>query len=227
MRRSVSVLLQDPDATPLSTEERSVGTNALVEVQYHPLRADLPREYMVNNLAFSNGTSAAPDSAYQALTVAVKDALIVGPGSQWGFQGMDMRITAYDPSDPKPRPERGLTVYTSSTPLSVYATARQLALCASFYSGRNIPRYRGRIYLPIANNAGVNERPSSSNLDAALALMIDINHKAAALSPVWVHCVHSTRAGLFNAITNYWVNDVWDTQRRRAPKENVRHTAVP
>jgi hypothetical protein len=36
------------------------------------------------------------------------------------------------------------------------------------------------------------------------------------------HQVYSEKMKLAHPVTNYWCNDVWDTQRRRLSKETIR-----
>jgi hypothetical protein len=199
--------------------------NAIVEITLQVLSTDAPHEYVTNTFAASSGAPSVTTAQWQALTDAVLNVWKLSPGAHWGYSGCKITINAYDRADAKPRPEKGHSVYSPGTWNTDTNQARQVALAISFYSGRNLKRSRGRLYLIPLNNAGASERPSVSVRTAAMGLVTATASAILALTPAWSFAVYSTADGATKPITNYWVNDVWDTQRRRVPKETVRNTS--
>lgn len=127
--------------------------------------------------------------------------------------GSRIEVRAYNLADAKPRPERAFAVSASqgSRPQGV----PQVALCLSYYSERNLPRQRGRIYLgPFTTST---PRPDTATMTDCLGL-------ATALSNIggqnvdW--SVYSpTKAALGQdptmSISTAWVDNSWDIVRRR------------
>lgn len=196
-------------------------SDAIVEITTQALSTDVPREYITNHFAFNTGASATI-AQFQALADAVLNIWKRSPGPAWGWSSCKLTVNAYDRADPKPRPEKGHSLYVPGSWLTSTAQARQVALCVSFYAQRNLPRQRGRVYLFPGNNAGASERPGTAVMNAAMQTLLDLSAATLALTPSWTHEVWSQKAGQTFGVDNYWVNDVWDTQRRRAPKETVR-----
>lgn len=140
---------------------------------------------------------------------------------------LDCTITAYDMTDPSPRAPVGVLPFsiatsgTSSLPLEV-------ALCLSYraqhVSGVAPARERGRLYLGPWNSGALrSDVPSSRPLQE---LIDDIAIAAAALlaentsEATWV--IYSPTQGGGLPITNGWVDNAWDTQRRRGSEPTSR-----
>jgi len=124
-------------------------------------------------------------------------------------------VTAYDLEGPKPHPPKWTkTVGTAPTPLQGLP---QQALALSYYTGTNVPRKRGRLYIP----AWVTTT-SSAELAAARASST-IRTKVGALVPVFANLggsnvdwiVWSRVANAAGRIDNWWVDESWDIIRRR------------
>lgn len=137
------------------------------------------------------------------------------------------KVTAktYDMADPKPRPEKAVKVYTpTSWDSSSGFGPSQVALVMSFYAGRNLPRTRGRLYLGPWHNAQLAARPS----DTILASLLEFGHSlfdVGGENVAWV--VHSTAGNSSAPVSTIWVDDSWDTQRRRKKKQTKRVTLTP
>lgn len=128
----------------------------------------------------------------------------------------------YKMSDPEPRVP--LKEYELQFAASAAAGApREVALCLSFYAGVNQPRRRGRLYIGPFRAADMALRPAQAVRDR-------IGTLAAALSGIgganvqWVQ--HSPTTGEFHNVTNWWVDDEWDTMRSRGLKATVRTTGT-
>jgi hypothetical protein len=105
----------------------------------------------------------------------------------------------------------------------------EVAIVASFYGTRNLPRRRGRVYIgPLSaspamfDNSGTIPRPRPSVMvtSALQAASARLQQQAVALQLRW--CVLSQRDAALVPITAGWVDDAWDTQRRRGEQSQIR-----
>lgn len=137
------------------------------------------------------------------------------PGSQ------EMVVTVYDLDDPKPRaPHATSSVSVGAAPAAT--CPREVSLCLSFFADRNLPRNRGRIYLsPAARGlTGLGARPTTQQMNDALA-MADAFSSLGGPNVDW--SIKSVAdGGVFKKVTHAWVDDEWDTQRRRGLKATTR-----
>lgn len=190
-----------------------------VEVS-HYVPAAVSADKWVNTIYFDGVDPA----NYDALALDVKAAFFALPAFPlYSLFNGDVRV--YDLADPKPRPERAFEAFVSGSPLAVTNMAPdQVALCLSYYSTRNLPRQRGRIYIgPFAlSGTAVNSclippgGPTVNHFNALVALGEALK---AITHGTW--SVFSSKDGVHH-ITNGWVDNRWDTQRRRLPKATAR-----
>jgi hypothetical protein len=139
------------------------------------------------------------------------------------FSGRDGKVITYDMADPKPRPERGVFVYTPGTHENGALGPRHVASCLSFYSGRNLPSYRGRVFIGPHLLGTLGETIPTSIRNQLMDLAQRLQGINASGSTVTMqHFIYSEKMKLGHPVTNYWCNDVWDTQRRRLSKETLR-----
>lgn len=102
---------------------------------------------------------------------------------------------------------------------------REIALCLSFFSDRNVPRQRGRVYAPInlVNTSQLSVRPNLTQ-----------RQKVADLAPIFQDlggpdvdwCVWSRTESEAHPVTNWWVDDEWDVVRSRGMTGTERLTGV-
>lgn len=138
------------------------------------------------------------------------------------LQAREIIVTAYDAQGTPPvAPQGQATRNPLSNPLA--GAPREVALCLSFFAGANRPRLRGRLYLPafcIDTGANVQaERPGNT-----------IITKAAAFAPIlqdlggpdvdW--SVYSRADDQARPVTNWWVDNEWDTIRSRGLRATTR-----
>jgi len=200
---------------------------ARCEIQTIHRAADPPTDYTMNTVYFST-EGAVADADFKELTDALSATWKHGATlGSWGpYDQRSHTVKAYNMADPKPRPARGVTTYVAGFPTSGTIDPRQIALCLSYYSGRNLPRQRGRIYVGPFDDGwtgGEKERPGASQMNSILDLGARLYNTGTALSPGWTHIVFSTHTPTTPlAVTDYWVNDVWDVHRSRSPKESTR-----
>ena len=193
----------------------------------HPRADDPPTDYTSNTVYFN--TDAVPtDANFQALSDAFSTLWKRAGGldTTWGFyDNRNHQVRVYSMDDAEPRPIRGMTTYTSGFPTTGPLYPREVALCLSYYHDRNLPRQRGRIYIgPFdVSQFSMADRPPTNLKTQVLDLGKRLFQLGTGLTPVWVHAVHSTRIPTVDQpVSHYWLDDSWDTQRRRGIKASSR-----
>jgi hypothetical protein len=101
-------------------------------------------------------------------------------------------IKIYDAMKAPPSYPLATAAQTGAVPSS--AAPRDMALCVSYYTTYNRPRFRGRLYLPATN------LPSQT---------------------VWT-VFSKTEMKSQGAVNNLWVDNEWDTQRKRGLAPDAR-----
>lgn len=167
------------------------------------LRDDLSEFYTVNATNVTGGVSIVSRLAGAVLNTSAE-------------------VRVYDLGQAAPRYPKIRTF--PLTGAAATALPSEVAACLSYVGGQNQPRYRGRIYLgPLATAAGsvVDGRQSLSSgfiigaLGAAYRLM---------QKPSFEWCVYSPTDNAMRVITGAWMDDAFDTQRRRGEKAQSRQT---
>ena len=137
-----------------------------------------------------------------------------------------LRWKSYDKADPEPRAPR-VTGVGNLTPGGALGLPTEVALCVSFQSvalsGTPQARRRGRIFLPFieaAQNA-TDSRPSASMVNG-VAAAADALVTASKAATTWLWCVYSPTTGQSTEVDNGWVDNEWDTQRRRGRERTTR-----
>jgi len=134
----------------------------------------------------------------------------------WATKAATCQITvkAYDVS--KPKPNYPLYERTDNPGMFTVSTCpRELALCLSFFATNNVKRRRGRLYLPFhwwATAAAIPVRPGT-NEQNKLGELATILQALGGVDVDW--SVWSKVDGAARAVTDWWVDNEWDAQRRR------------
>lgn len=206
-----------------------------------PHTSNLPRDVTVNTFHFDTDgdvEDAAP--AIVANLVAFYNATVTPPGNPISYYlagvisraNDSSRIELINMTDPKPRVPFYTDTFALGVPGSTQALPNEVALCTSWQaptiSGVNQARRRGRIFLgPLANGAsdaasGVPVRPIASLLTtlkgASQRLVVD---SLADGNPL---VVYSRVSGGLAQVSNGWIDNEFDTQRRRQPMATARTT---
>lgn len=133
-----------------------------------------------------------------------------------GWDRVNVRL--YDMAEPVPRQIQGEFTHVAPTTGSSVGGPREVALCLSYYSDRNLPRKRGRIYVGPWSNGNMVERPPAG----AIANLTSLKTSLANLGGVDVQwCIYSPTRSLpgqtpvFEQVKAGWVDDEWDTVRSR------------
>lgn len=211
-----------------------------------PLDSLVPEDAIVNTFHFDDDDDpvAAPDDTegwimqlltafYQSFDQLLFPNTVASPAV----------VKMYDMAELEPRQQVGGGTIPL-TPSAADPYPGEVALCLSFAaaqeSGVNPARRRGRLYLgPVANDvyvvAASQARPAQTLVDlivgAADTLQAGLEHPASpGFRLRWSVYSPTTRAGggtvgdSFNDVLTGWVDDAWDTQRRRGPKPSQRTT---
>jgi hypothetical protein len=96
----------------------------------------------------------------------------------------------------------------------------EIALCLSFDGGQHQPRQRGRIFLPAWLIGGaLSLRPSDTQMNTILGFATDLSNVGGA-NVDWIVWSRVNRSA--TGINHAWVDDEWDTQRRRGLRATKR-----
>jgi hypothetical protein len=137
-----------------------------------------------------------------------------------GFQGTQMRCTVYNaqgapPHYPLATKEINTGVATAST------INRDVAVCLSYYSQVNRPRHRGRLYIPcVLTGSAASGGVVSSTIMTKVAALVPVFTGLGGVDVDW--CVYSRVDDTPRSVSNWWIDNSWDTQRRRGRKADAR-----
>jgi hypothetical protein len=135
--------------------------------------------------------------------------------------GREVVVKAYNAESlTKPNPPLAQkTLAAGLTPAS--PGVREVALCLSYYADSNVPRRRGRLYIPAAFIATgtLPVRPTQTQRDALLQF-VNIFKNLGGVDVDWVVWSRADRQA--HTITNWYADDEWDTQRRRGLRPTTR-----
>jgi hypothetical protein len=188
-------------------------------------RSNLPEARIVNTFHFSSDTLAID------IPVPLEQFYNPSTGTKPGSYINDRilrtagksTIRVYDLADAMPREAQVFSLTLPAAGGSVNLP-NEVAACCSFYADRNLKRQRGRIYLgPLhtgaieADAAGPDMRLNAGLIDA----LADVSLALSGNSTVnW--CVWSEADGVARPVTNGWVDNAVDIQRRRGAKSTAR-----
>lgn len=102
---------------------------------------------------------------------------------------------------------------------------REVALCLSFFGGNNEPHNRGRLYIPPTLFTGgvPTVRPTQAMRDK-VGELAGIFAGLGGVDVDWI--VWSKTRAAATKVTNWYVDDEWDTQRRRGLKPTTRSSGT-
>jgi len=186
----------------------------IVRVQMgFPMDSALPADVITVNPHFST-----PDPA--ALLAALKANLIA-----WAIVATKpFTLKAYDAE--KAPPSYPLAIASQAGAPSSGAGPREIALCLSYYSTYNRPRYRGRLFLPynLLSGGAPSLRPGGTTRQLAIDFAKQVLVKSLPQSTNWV--VWSTMDRKAYGVSDCWVDDEWDTVRSRGLEPTTRTVAT-
>ncbi len=187
---------------------------------------DPTKDRITNTLHFKSDMS--PDNVftgedYEQIGIDVRNAWAVGQPVY--CRGVDrVEVKVYNLEDPQPRmPRAAVTGNVTMTNHGV----REVCLCLSFSDGTNSRRKRGRIYMgPFAPDQlhevpGTTIRSAVHTLADRMAGIGGINVDWCVFSPTEFAASQQLGAAMV-PVQKSWVDDAWDTQRRRGIPPSTR-----
>jgi hypothetical protein len=160
-------------------------------------------------------------SAFTTFSVFMSNAILLGAAG--------LRIKLYDMADPEPREPIQTTTYTMTPSGSVLPMPLEVAIVLSYRSayesGVAAASKRGRIYLPwlAEDNNDTTARPNSALVAGVLAIGTTIRAASVAAS-TWDWAQHSAKLDSYDTVIAGFVDNEWDTQRRRGRLATTRST---
>lgn len=130
-------------------------------------------------------------------------------------------VRVYNLDDAEPREPRATK--TAEATGSTDSGPREVALCLSYFSERNLPRQRGRMYLGPFNEGNMRRRPSTTLISEVSALAAGIQ-ELGGVDIDWN--VYSPTDNEFRKVTDWWIDNEWDTVRSRGLKADARLTGT-
>lgn len=187
-----------------------------------PMDTAFPRDAMVVTPCFK--TTAIGDAGAQSIA----DDLCAGVET-WFGAAVNCTTKLYDLDEtPSGPPVAQKTVNGGASPLTSQCP-RDVALCLSFYADSNTARRRGRLFLPApwvlkhSATSSVGREPTTAQQTACkdwATIMAGIG----GLVCDWV--VWSGASHDAHTVTNYYVDNEWDTQRKRGLRPTSRITGT-
>jgi hypothetical protein len=192
--------------------------------------SSLPEDRFVNTFYFTRDNSITNAEVANVVTQFYNDTSLGGdnPISYYMSNAINRdtdvcQVRIYDLAQAEPR-EADVHQWSLGAAGTMGQLPNECACVASFYGDRNLPRSRGRIYVgPLAANAGIAD---GGDVRVAPGLRTAIANAcqtmAAYVLPQWVQ--RSTVNGALHVVTAGWVDNAFDTQRRRGQKATTRTT---
>lgn len=179
-----------------------------------PMDSGLPEDAATNTLYFDADTEGDLDDVHDALS----DFYIAIDGLYSSLvDGLGVVVNYYRMSDPEPRTPvktNGMLTWVTDSSASPTEVALVLSYQAAKISGLPQSRRRGRIYIgPLGG--GLSDRPNAvgqiNPLVAAAQGLLD----ASTAATTWTWAQYSPTNNEGANVVSGWVDNEWDTQRRR------------
>lgn len=194
---------------------------AKIRVQVISRRStDLAIDHIVNTVYFDDfNIDPTSGTDYQNFATSVRDVFRARPGYAVGFL---VETKVYDMGDSEPRPVRATAPPLGPTGgLVTDSGPREVALCLSYYSDRNVPRQRGRLFIGPWGAGQQALRPTAAIIAGLVTLAGGLANVGGA-DVDWQ--LYSPTTNSYLKISNGWVDDEWDTVRSRGLRATSRST---
>ncbi len=175
----------------------------------------LAEDHIVNTVFFDDFNLEPGGTNWQSFANDVRERFRLRTSGIGLGYGVETKV--YDLADAKPRPIKAVGAWAQGGQTASGAVPREVALCLSYFSERNLPRFRGRLYIGPWNFA--DERPNTSQITSLVTLANDLAN-IGGIDVDWG--LWSTTRNQFSKITAGWVDNEWDTQRSRGMKPTTR-----
>lgn len=180
---------------------------------------------VVNTYYFSGANAGLDVPVIELLIKNFYDDLVTIYSADVALSGHQLKI--YNLDDTPPRAPLSITTYNFPATPSGASLPHEVAICMSYQatpqSGIPQARRRGRVYLgPLDTTFVMNGGYASAGLTDTVKVATETFHAAAAATSV-VWSVYSPTDQDLYEIDNGWVNNDFDTQRRRGRKATLRN----
>lgn len=200
---------------------------------------NLPEDVFVNSFVFRNDQAADAEALATTIHDRLRDFYTVAHGAAANpisyffcnrIMTGDFTVKVYDLGQAPPRiPIERVSQHVVGTGVAIPS---EVACCISYYAGQNTPRHRGRIYIGPFNDKGLSSETVHGSKPNAV-LRDSLLGAAAWLADEGIGGANwhvlSTVDQVAREITGGWVDNAWDTQRRRgeAPTDRDVWGAAP
>jgi hypothetical protein len=136
-----------------------------------------------------------------------------------------INVKVYDVAGTPPNPPI-VDKTVNANAVTGVGSPREIACCLSFFAGQNVKRKRGRLYVPfywLFPASALADRPSST-VRAKVGELAQVLQDLGSVDIDW--SVWSKADGQAHAVSDWWVDDEWDTQRRRGLRPTARLTGT-
>lgn len=199
--------------------------------EYRVQQAIETADNVAANYATNTWHFSANDTAALALAIAEMQFIYINNKSYLSnlIRTAGHRYKAYNLADPEPRAPVLEGSFTFTTGPTGDPLPPETSLCLSFQavrvSGEPQARKRNRVYIPFLNEAAnhTDGRPLAAFV-TSLVSAADNLLLASDTSAVWQWNVHSGLIPGIIPVDNGWVDNEWDTQRRRGRVATSRTT---
>jgi len=175
------------------------------------------RDHVVNTVFFDDfNIDPTAGTNWQAIANDVRDVFKSRGGMPENY-GVETKV--YNMADAEPRPVKAVGAYVAGSNAAGASGPREVALCLSYFSERNLPRFRGRLYIGPWQSMG--ERPGAGNQQALKTLAQGLGNIG---GPGVDWQLYSPTRTAFSKVTAGWVDDEWDTVRSRGLRAEGRLT---
>lgn len=190
-----------------------------IRVQVITRRAtDMAVDHIVNTVYFDDfNADPLGGTDWQAFANDVRVVFGQRGGMPAGY-GVETKV--YNVEDPEPRPVKAASPWVLGSNANGTSGVREVALCLSYYSDRNIPRFRGRLFIGPWQQGLMAERPGQGQIDALKGLATSLGSIG---GPDVDWGLWSPTRQAFSKITNGWVDNEWDTVRSRGQLATTRN----
>lgn len=203
-----------------------------------PYVTGLPADVSVNTFWTSGGTDpeAQAATAFAALVNFYTEPQSTGDTVGYFLSAYISRednvcsVRSYDWTDPEPRAPRHVGTFTLPTAGNLTSLPFEVALCLTFQgenaSGINQQRRRGRIYLgplgggSVVMGSNVPPAPSATFMTTVADAAEGLSAALSAPAAQWV--VHSRVSSNNAPVVGGWIDNEFDTQRRRQVRATAR-----
>jgi len=189
----------------------------------------LPRDVMQITPCFRHNSwiPGVDDPGYQTLAddLATAISTVTASDKQIQVKLYDISLDAHKGDGREPNRPKATKVLNAGA-CAESTQPRELAVCLSFYGGKNSPRQRGRLYLPV----GVTTAAGSLGVRVPSGIRTTVGSFASKFASLggpnvdWI--VWSPTNESATKVTNWFVDDEWDVVRKRGYSPSARTTGT-